>query len=75
MSGGGRIGKTHAAALAAALGFVPACVGLAADIEAGKRKGEVCVACHGPAGNSGSKIVEFRVSVEEGKPKIKAVVR
>ncbi len=38
-----------AAAVAAAVAFCSA-VATAADAEAGRRKAEVCVACHGPAG-------------------------
>lgn len=34
------------------LGMVIPLVGKAADIEAGKRKIEVCIPCHGPTGNS-----------------------
>lgn len=35
-------------------GVVAARAGMAADAEAGKRKAETCVACHGPNGNSTS---------------------
>jgi len=41
-----------AAALTAALAFVCAAGALAADAEAGRKKAEVCVACHGANGNS-----------------------
>jgi cytochrome c553 len=41
-----------AAALTAALALVCAAGALAADAEAGRKKAEVCVACHGANGNS-----------------------
>lgn len=57
MSGDDRIGKMGAATLAAALVFFPACVAPAADGEAGRQKGQVCTACHGPDGNSANPAV------------------
>jgi cytochrome c553 len=51
-------GRAAAAALALALPLIGWAGGAAgADIDAGRQKGQVCVACHGPAGNSTNPVV------------------
>ena len=49
--------RSGAAAVAAALALVCSCGALAADAEAGRKKAEVCAACHGQAGNSTNPVI------------------
>jgi cytochrome c553 len=44
--------RLHASACAFAVFYAAACAAQAQNLEAGRRKAEACVACHGPNGNS-----------------------